>query len=447
MARELSFKTLPFVPINGQVIYVEQSYNEKLNKFIRNHYDWLRITFRSQGLEFCFLPLLAEEAIAYNAPYLTAEELDNQIKNIPSLSDFLADKNAEIEPSLVFALDIPVVNKEGNTVLQVIPIEPKWYTSTKSTFSSLVKEIKSISKEQSKKYHEIERNRKAEETARQKREKEALKRKKEEEQTKKQAEDRAKRGYDLFDDEIETPIVADDEPKPSPKIRFSLKAKKDDIRYRHSEEPDLSSTDGVKFSRKRKHEEQLSFDDSGTIRFRTRDTEKADNNFDFQSQLLIDEIKQRIEALRNRGVNTMFLHNLIDEGEHLSRLRITKDFRIFLVDYDNIEIKLPVLPKSVFILFLRHPEGIRFKELTDYYSELLQIYLKMNPNGGRSKQEQSIRDITDPCSNSINEKCARIREAFVSNFDDRLAKNYYVTGKRGESKRIMLDESMILWEK
>lgn len=143
----------------------------------------------------------------------------------------------------------------------------------------------------------------------------------------------------------------------------------------------------------------------------------------------------------------MFLHNLIDEGEHLSRLRITKDYRILLVDYNNLEIKLSVLPKAVFFLFLRHPEGIRFKELSDYYSELLQIYLKMNPNGGRVKQEQSIRDITDPCNNSINEKCARIREAFVSNFDDRLAKNYYVTGKRGEVKRIMLDESMIIWEK
>lgn len=71
----------------------------------------------------------------------------------------------------------------------------------------------------------------------------------------------------------------------------------------------------------------------------------------------------------------------------------------------------------------------------------------MNPNGGRVKQEQSIRDITDPCNNSINEKCARIREAFVCNFDDRLAKNYYVTGKRGEVKRIKLDESMIIWEK
>ncbi|MGM9832337.1 MAG: hypothetical protein ACI31A_01445 [Candidatus Limisoma sp.] len=350
MARELLFKELPFAPVNGQVIYVEQSYDEKLNRFIRNNYEWLKTTFRSQGLQFCFLPLLAEEAICYNAPYLTSEELDKQVKSIPYLPDYLAHKE-DIAPSLVFALDVPVVDKDGNTVLLAIPIKTKWYTDTKTTFVNLIKEIKTVSKHLS-----------------------------------------ANAG----------------EPKPSPGVRYSLR--------------------------------------KNSVLFSVDTEDDADSNFDSQSQLLIDEIKQRIEALRNRGVNTMFLHDLIDEGEHLSRLRITKDFRIFLVDYDNLEIKLSVLPKAVFILFLRHPEGIRFKELTDYYSELLQIYLKMNPNGGRSKQEQSIRDITDPCSNSINEKCARIREAFVSNFDDRLAKNYYVTGKRGEAKRITLDESMILWE-
>ena len=164
------------------------------------------------------------------------------------------------------------------------------------------------------------------------------------------------------------------------------------------------------------------------------------------SLILIDEIKTRIRALRNKGVNTLFLHNLIDEEERISRLRITKDYRIFLVDYNNMEIKLPVLPKAVFLLFLNHPEGIRFKELTDYYSELLKIYLTLNPIGGRMRQEQSIRDVTDPCNNSINEKCTRIREAFVQYFDDRLAQNYYVTGKRGEPKRITLDKSMIIWE-
>lgn len=171
----------------------------------------------------------------------------------------------------------------------------------------------------------------------------------------------------------------------------------------------------------------------------------ADYLFDSESETLIREIRERIEALRKKGVNRMFLHTIIDEGEHLSTLLITKDYRIFLPEYRNLEIIMPALPKAVFILFLKHPEGIRFKDLADYHDELLSIYRALNPIGGTQRQLQSIQAITDPMSNSINEKCAQIREAFIKNFDDNLAKNYYITGKRGEPKRIVLAPSLVIW--
>ena len=107
---------------------------------------------------------------------------------------------------------------------------------------------------------------------------------------------------------------------------------------------------------------------------------------------------------------------------------------------------MPALPKAVFILFLKHPEGIRFKDLADYYDELLGIYRALNPIGGTQRQIQSIQAVTNPMSNSINEKCAQIREAFIKHFDDSLAKNYYITGKKGEPKRIVLAPSLVVWE-
>ena|GEM_PF-3897913 len=53
---------------------------------------------------------------------------------------------------------------------------------------------------------------------------------------------------------------------------------------------------------------------------------------------------------------------------------------------------------------------------------------------------------TDPLNNSINEKCARIREAFLLKFHEGLAENYFVTGKRGEPKMIKLSRDLIKWE-
>ena len=60
--------------------------------------------------------------------------------------------------------------------------------------------------------------------------------------------------------------------------------------------------------------------------------------------------------------------------------------------------------------------------------------------------EQSIDDLVDSTGNSINEKCSRIRAAFVSRFSDDLAKNYYITGYSGQAKYIPLDRSLVIDE-
>ena len=383
MSSELSFQNLPFVPVEGQVIYIESYYHEKLNQFIRSRHQWLRNVFLRQGLEFCYIPLLAEETIAYHAPYISTTDRNTLLSELSELTTYCtADK--EILPSLVFALDIPVKDTEGNTVLQCVSIDMESDKPLESTFEDLANTVKEISDRQSRHYHNLQSER--------------------------------------FESGV----------------RFSLPD--DYFEDKKREKEDFSNQYHFDFPRRTIERPPFGFDFDG------KDKEKADRNFDDQSRQLIREIKERIDALRNRGVNTMFLHNIIDGNVRLSRMRITKDFRIILLDYDNLEIKLSVLPKAVFLLFLHHPEGIRFKELTDYYSELLKLYRSLNPIGGPLRHEQSIRDVTDPCNNSINEKCARIREAFVNNFDERLARHYYITGKRGEAKRIMLDRSLILWD-
>ena len=155
------------------------------------------------------------------------------------------------------------------------------------------------------------------------------------------------------------------------------------------------------------------------------------------------EIQQRIIELRKRGVQLHLLNELVEEQPTLSRLVITKDFRFFLPDYNNMEITMSPLPKAVYLLFLKHPEGISFKQLRYYYTELLDIYKQISNRVIESNIENSIRDLTDPTKNSINEKCARIREAFLKQFDSAYAQHYYITGKRSEPKKITLPRELV----
>jgi hypothetical protein len=60
--------------------------------------------------------------------------------------------------------------------------------------------------------------------------------------------------------------------------------------------------------------------------------------------------------------------------------------------------------------------------------------------------KRSVESATDPYNNSINEKCARIREAFIKKFDERLIGPYIVRGERACPKGISLPREMVEWQ-
>jgi Fe2+ or Zn2+ uptake regulation protein len=171
-----------------------------------------------------------------------------------------------------------------------------------------------------------------------------------------------------------------------------------------------------------------------------------DPDGNFVSFTLLEDMDVRIQKLRAKGMNEWVFRSLFKTKAQLSRLVISKDYRVLLPDYNDIEVKMEPLVKAVFFLFLKHPEGIVFKELADYREELLGIYKELKPMGLNKRTIQSIEDVTNPILNSINEKCARIRSAFIREFDESLAKNYFVTGERGDPKKISLPRDLVIWE-
>lgn len=167
---------------------------------------------------------------------------------------------------------------------------------------------------------------------------------------------------------------------------------------------------------------------------------------DDEIAILVKEVRDRIEKLKEKGLADKLLLKLIQTKPRLSQLLITKDMRIILPDYHMMEIKMEPINKAVYLLFLRHPEGIIFKHLPDYRRELAEIYQMIKPLGLTDRVIKSIEDVTNPCLNSINEKCARIRGAFISQFDESLAQHYYIYGERGAAKKISLSRDLVTWE-
>ena len=161
--------------------------------------------------------------------------------------------------------------------------------------------------------------------------------------------------------------------------------------------------------------------------------------------VLVEEIKERIRKLKDYGMSEKELTSLLETEQPLLKLTISRNYRLYLGE-QRVEIRMEPLVKAVYLLFLRHPEGIIFKDLPDYRQELTKIYSDVRPWGLTDRALQSIEDVTNPMLNSINEKCARIKKTFLGVMGSDMAEHYYIKGTRSEPKKISLPRDLVVWE-
>lgn len=176
----------------------------------------------------------------------------------------------------------------------------------------------------------------------------------------------------------------------------------------------------------------------------TKDTENEEQK-QFHCSALIKDIKEKVQMLKSYGMSEKEIMSSLQTCQPLKKLIVSRNYRIFLGD-ERVEVHMEPLVKSVYLLFLKHPEGINFKDMPDYREELARIYDRVRPWGLTDRAMQSIEDVTNPLLNSINEKCARIRKVFASMLDRSIAEEYYIKGERGRAKKISLPRELVVWE-
>ena len=148
--------------------------------------------------------------------------------------------------------------------------------------------------------------------------------------------------------------------------------------------------------------------------------------------------------LRSIGVSVLEKLRIEAAKSRLSRMLITKDYRIILVDYDNKEVELQPVHKAVYLLFLTHPEGIEFKRLGEYREELMRYYMATAKLLDKEKIMEGVDHLVNPLDNAINEKCSRIKKVFLDLMDE-YAANYYIIS--GHTQKRFAGSSRIWYER
>ena len=130
-----------------------------------------------------------------------------------------------------------------------------------------------------------------------------------------------------------------------------------------------------------------------------------------------------------------------------SRLVITENtYRLLLPDYES-EIKFNAQIKALYVLFLRHTEGIRLQEIDEHRQEFTQLYLLFSNRSDKEKLLESINkllDITKPNALHVKKtQCRWALEDAIPTAD--LLKYYEIEVHRGEAHSIILNRSLVTY--
>ena len=223
--------------------------------------------------------------------------------------------------------------------------------------------------------------------------------------------------------------------------------------YKKASKPSQVFEDAPGYFEKRKsHSKKIKSIEKAIFSYLFEEEEKEDKKDELKSKEseLISRVREDILMAKDMGILGLLIKELgptlFEDKEEIhkpSRLIVDDNFKIFLTDFDNMEIEMTPLPKTLFILFLRHTDGILLKHIHDYKKELLEIYKLLSYKEVYSDITESINRICNPTDGSINEKISRIKEAFLKKMSIDTAKYYIVTGERGQKKEIALNRSLL----
>ena len=143
--------------------------------------------------------------------------------------------------------------------------------------------------------------------------------------------------------------------------------------------------------------------------------------------------------------NDILAESICDCGKvEISPILFDDKFNISLPLYPNVTITLEPLPKTLYILFLQHPEGIVLKDIQMYEDELKMIYSHVSGRKNPSVINRMFRSLTDPTENPLHKNLSMIRKCFTSKLNYNIARNYIPAHGRTKAHNIPIESEYVI---
>jgi len=118
--------------------------------------------------------------------------------------------------------------------------------------------------------------------------------------------------------------------------------------------------------------------------------------------------------------------------------------KMFLTDLDDLEIKLTPLEKTVYHMFIRHPEGVVANCMTDVKQELKILYAIFFNGNNVANFRNSINNLCDYLNPSMQEKVSSIKRKIIDSVGCNMAKYYIIEKDNNDDRyKIKLDRNLV----
>ena len=157
---------------------------------------------------------------------------------------------------------------------------------------------------------------------------------------------------------------------------------------------------------------------------------------------LMEKVQER---LRELGVDADSEQKAMSVVAEPVELYIDRQYSIRTGTTNGPALPLRPLVKALFILFLRHPEGIILKQREQYRQELEEIYAVIMPNTAKEDVKARIGRLVNLQDNSFSEKASVLNARLEELLPKGAAEDYKIQGYNGHPRRIPLNPLLVHW--
>ncbi|HCS87706.1 MAG TPA: hypothetical protein DIW30_04650 [Bacteroidales bacterium] len=159
---------------------------------------------------------------------------------------------------------------------------------------------------------------------------------------------------------------------------------------------------------------------------------------------IAQEILQKIEEISKDGdVEIIFADDIrkyirILQEEGLSPLIVDSKLQIRLPLYE-LTLELPPLAKAIYILYIRHREGLYRKQIADFKEEILWLYASCSGRKVDDRTRATIDNLIDFQRKNLDKQMSTINRVFRKSLKEK-ASHYLPQSKhRGETRQLDFD--------